>query len=145
TERVNAPVVPLVKLLEGFHIAFGSFLRQLVIRRSRCLGFDTSHRFARAHACISLNHRPAHKDSGRNDCFEGAVLVSDLTLEVTSGGAVPVQLTQIYFAESRYSTGPMPRRRNTRRNASAFRPRYRFRSASMMARAPRANVVKPSS
>src|SRR5690349_22980891 len=64
TERVNPPVVALIKFLEGFHIAFGGSLRQLVIRRSRCLGFDTSHRFARAYASISLNHRPTHRTAG---------------------------------------------------------------------------------
>ena len=31
TERVNAAIVALVKLLEGFHVAFGGFLRQSVI------------------------------------------------------------------------------------------------------------------
>src|SRR5262249_23733817 len=94
TERVNAPVVPLIQLLEGFHVAFGGLLRQLVIRRSRSLGFDTSHGFARAHACFSLNDRPTLKNSGRNDCLRARVLVSDLTLAVTSGGAVPRELTQ---------------------------------------------------
>src|SRR5258706_544315 len=44
-ERIYAPVVALVKLLEGFHVAFGGPLRQFVVRRSRCLGFACSHWF----------------------------------------------------------------------------------------------------
>jgi len=42
-ERIYASVVTLVKLFEGFHVSFGSFLRQLVIRRSGCLGFVCCH------------------------------------------------------------------------------------------------------
>src|SRR5207249_5286099 len=46
-ERIYAAIVALVKLFEGFHIAFGGPLRQLVIRSSRCVSFDCSHLFVR--------------------------------------------------------------------------------------------------
>src|SRR5436309_6553826 len=42
-ERIYAAIVALVKLFEGFHITFGSPLRQLIIRSSRCVSFDCSH------------------------------------------------------------------------------------------------------
>src|SRR5437867_8985336 len=46
-ERIYAAIVTLVKLFEGFHIAFGGQLRQLVIRSSRCISFDWSHLLVR--------------------------------------------------------------------------------------------------
>ncbi len=42
-EGINATVMTLVKLLEGLHIAFGSPLRQRVIRSLRFLGFGCGH------------------------------------------------------------------------------------------------------
>lgn len=42
-ERIYATIMPLIKLLEGFHITFSDLLRQLVIRDARCLSFDCSH------------------------------------------------------------------------------------------------------
>ncbi|MDX6290204.1 MAG: hypothetical protein QOH42_2003, partial [Blastocatellia bacterium] len=42
-QRIYAAVVALVKLFEGRHVAFGSPLRQFVIRCSRCLSFACSH------------------------------------------------------------------------------------------------------
>ena len=44
-ERVNPAIMPLVKLLEGDHVALGRFLRQSVIRFLRRLGFDCGHVF----------------------------------------------------------------------------------------------------
>ena len=45
TERINPAVMPLVKLLEGGHVALGRFLRQGVIRFLRRLGFGCGHVF----------------------------------------------------------------------------------------------------
>src|SRR6185437_16357949 len=45
TQRVNPAIMPLVKLLEGRHVALGRFLRQSVIRFLRRLGFDCGHVF----------------------------------------------------------------------------------------------------
>src|SRR2546421_12921281 len=72
TERVTAPIVPLIKLLEGFHVAFGGLLRQLVIGRSRFLSVSSSHSFARAHILLSLNYRSTHDSFRQNDLLEGA-------------------------------------------------------------------------
>src|SRR5438874_13565284 len=71
-ERVNTPIVPLIKLLEGFHVAFSSLLGQLVIGRSRFLSVSSSHSFARAHTLLSLNYRPTHESFRQNDLLEGA-------------------------------------------------------------------------
>jgi len=45
TQRINPAIMPLVKLLEGRHIALGSFLRQSVIRFLGRLDFDCGHVF----------------------------------------------------------------------------------------------------
>src|ERR1044072_151427 len=42
-ERVNAPIMTLVKLLESSHVMLGGLLSQLVICRLRCLGFGCGH------------------------------------------------------------------------------------------------------
>lgn len=45
TQRVNPAIMPLVKLLEGCHIALGGVLRQRVIRFLVRLGFGCGHVF----------------------------------------------------------------------------------------------------
>ena len=44
-ERVNPAIMPLVKLLEGSHVALGRLLRQSVIGFLRRLGFGCGHVF----------------------------------------------------------------------------------------------------
>src|SRR5262249_51927608 len=42
-ERIYAAVMTLIELLEGFHVAVGGFLRQLIVRSCRCLDFACCH------------------------------------------------------------------------------------------------------
>src|SRR5437016_4493229 len=56
-KRIYAAIVTLVKLFEGFHIAVGSLLRQLVVRSSRCLSFACSHLFLRSASCLAAHFK----------------------------------------------------------------------------------------
>ena len=68
TERVNPAIMPLVKLLEGYHIALSSFLSQRVIRFLLRLGFGCGHVFVLGSATtevaslalVSHDHESAH-------------------------------------------------------------------------------------
>jgi hypothetical protein len=75
-ERVNPAIMPLVKLLEGGHVALGRFLRQSVIRFLRRLGFDCGHVFVLGQATeISILNACSPRLS-RVRVFKGAATFS---------------------------------------------------------------------
>jgi hypothetical protein len=76
-ERVDAPIMPLVKVFESSHVALGRLLRQLIICRLRCLGFGCGH-VARQ---LGQARKKFHKTSGAclarshaSASFKGAAL-----------------------------------------------------------------------
>ena len=76
TERVNPAIMPLVKLLEGGHVALSSLLRQRVIRFLRRLGFGCGHVFVLGQATKNLHPERLFATTITSPRFQGAATFS---------------------------------------------------------------------
>jgi len=76
TQRVNPAIMPLVKLLEGSHIALSGFLCQLVIRLLLRLGFGCGHVFVLGQATKDSIFERLFATIHLSASFKGAVTIS---------------------------------------------------------------------
>jgi hypothetical protein len=75
TQRINPAIMPLVKLLEGCHIALSGLLCQLVIRFLLRLGFGCGHVFVLGRATKILSLNACSPRYHRSAFFKGAATV----------------------------------------------------------------------